>query len=50
MISSPKGLKLISPALPSALPQLFLVLHKQLQVWMRLEDFWDETSGNPDLT
>lgn len=47
---SPKGLKLLSLALQSSLPQLFLYLHKHFHVWMRLEDFWDETSGNPDLT
>lgn len=47
---SPKGLKLLSPALQTSLPQLFLYLHKHFHVWMRLEDFWDETSGNPDLT
>lgn len=40
----------MSPALQSPLPQLFLSLHEQLHMWMRLEDLGDETSGNPDLT
>lgn len=50
MIPYPKDLELLNLALQPSLPQLFPYLHEQFHVWMRLEEFWDETSGNPDLT